>query len=567
MNRFKNYIIENNWVDVIFLCIVVILCSLMFSKHWIIIFSDRGREFLLPYEILNGKVPYKDITLIYFPFAYYINAMIYKLFGVSFNSLIFSQTILCSIAMVIYYKITSFFLKRGTSLLLSLLIIVSCIFSSNDLFSYIVPYSWARVYGIFGVWLCIYAFINLFQKEKIKYAYFAAICTGFAMSCKLEFFYMLFLFIFVLFLYKKQSYKTYVKLFLSLSFFPMIEIGILFMQGVSIQEVVDAMSFGFKFAKTPVMIDFLTDAGFYPYKFFTTFKNFIETNLPLIFSILIFCYLGLYGRIKYKTNLLVPFVILSCLYFYYNENMLQCMWDLLAPIVFLFFCINFKNLIKYDKILFILVISSLLLSTREIYSIRLFFYGTYSLPLLLLCLITFIKKYVPQNLGIVKLEHFINLILVVLTILYSNHFFIIKEKYSIPIKTNKGIIYTNKLKNQALSELLYYIDNKIDKNSTILVLPEGNIINFITDRKVDLKCFMMDRLYYDAYGKNDAVEKIKNTKSDYIILVKGFNLSDFNRIYLYTQNSNKLVDYIEDNYKKIKNIRNYSGSIEILKRK
>ena len=60
---------------------IVILSSMLFSSHSMQILSDRGRELLIPMSILNGETPYKDILMIYFPLAYYINSILFKIFG------------------------------------------------------------------------------------------------------------------------------------------------------------------------------------------------------------------------------------------------------------------------------------------------------------------------------------------------------------------------------------------------------------------------------------------------------------------------------------------------------
>lgn len=97
MEKIKDFIKKHPAIDFVVIIFIMLLFALLFGNYFCFIYTDRGREFLLPQEILNGAVPYKDITLIYFPLAYYINALIYKLLGVSINSLLVSQTILCTI--------------------------------------------------------------------------------------------------------------------------------------------------------------------------------------------------------------------------------------------------------------------------------------------------------------------------------------------------------------------------------------------------------------------------------------------------------------------------------------
>ena len=51
--------------------------------------TDIGREVYLPWQMLEGKVLYKDLFNVYGPLGYQINALAYWLFGTSTNTLYF----------------------------------------------------------------------------------------------------------------------------------------------------------------------------------------------------------------------------------------------------------------------------------------------------------------------------------------------------------------------------------------------------------------------------------------------------------------------------------------------
>ena len=74
----KEFIKKYKYTDVILIILIMFIFSFLFSNHFSSILPDYGRELLLPKEILNGAIPYKNINLIFFPLAYYINATIYK---------------------------------------------------------------------------------------------------------------------------------------------------------------------------------------------------------------------------------------------------------------------------------------------------------------------------------------------------------------------------------------------------------------------------------------------------------------------------------------------------------
>ncbi len=117
-----------------------------------------------------------------------------------------------------------------------------------------------------------------------------------------------------------------------------------------------------------------------------------------------------------------------------------------------------------------------------------------------------------------------------------------------------------------INTAIAYINSVIDKNDTVLFLPEGNLINFITGAKVDLHCYMIDRLYFEAYGENKSIEKIKKSNPDYIMLVN-FSIYNFHQPYMYEKDTNKLVAYIYANYIKKMEVRGRRDSrLIILKR-
>lgn len=563
MNKIKNFITKNSFLDVIFIIFIVILLSCLVANHLCFIFPDRGRELILPLEILNGKVPYKDITLIYFPTSYYINAIIYKLLGISMNSLLITQTFLCTAFVLIYYFFARLFIDRLEAFLLTLYIILSCIFASSDIFSFIMPYSYGRTYGIFSFFICLICFIKLYRTDNLKYLYFASVIIGFCASLKMEFLSAYLLLGVGLLLYKKLKFTEYLKAFFLSLIFPIIVLTILFIQGVKTDDIISIIQYSISFSKTPAMIKFLANSGMYPNNISFKIEK-LTSIVPIQLTILFFSFIALKYAGKFKISLIIAALILWFNYYFYR---LHNMWVYLPILMFTLTIINFKNLLKNNRDLLFILIAALILSQREFFLLTLAKYGEFSLPLLLLGFCIFIDKYAKPEFFGVKTKNFICYIFVILIGFYVHFTYDKYNQTKYLIKTDRGSVHVGKENYMAMTFMTSYIKSHIKENESVLVLPEGNIVNFMTKRKNNMKCFMMDRLYYDAYGDEKATTMVAGIDSDYIFIIKSPKLHDFHSPYLYEEHSNLLTNYIEQEYIVVNSFVIKDTSVKVLKNK
>jgi hypothetical protein len=58
---------------------------------WPDAFIDFGRELYVPWQIVEGKVLYRDVESLFGPFSPYLNALWFRLFGVSLRALVFAN--------------------------------------------------------------------------------------------------------------------------------------------------------------------------------------------------------------------------------------------------------------------------------------------------------------------------------------------------------------------------------------------------------------------------------------------------------------------------------------------
>ncbi len=543
MEKIKNFLHSKTFIDILIIITVMIICTIISGFIMDSFLSDRGREFLFPEAILNGLVPYKDITMVYLPLSYYINALIYKLFGVSLYSLIIFQACFCTFFMIVYYFLAKEFVGRKISISLTIFIILYCIFCLLDLFSYIIPYAFARVYGIIGSICCLFFLLKLFKTNNIRYGYLAAFAVSFAISNKLEYISAVFILIAGLLLYKRLKITQYIKIFLITLFFPFLTVILLAVSGVSVLDIVNAIKFTVKFSSTEAIQYYFAFTGTTP---FMPQLNLITKGILPLTATLSCCALYCFLDKKFNNKFIFPCMLIITTIVCIILGNTEYYWFELPLFVVLSAILFFKKIIK-ERNLLLLLIATLILAQREMFKL-LYCMGTYPFPLLILFTIVIFKEYIFETVPKVTVEKFITFFLIVLIGSYSIQQVYRRIDLRHPLKTAKGTVYMSNDKLRVYGKTLGFIHENISEDAKILVLPEGLMFNFISDRKVNMHCPIMDRPYYDAYGGEKALEMVKNSDYDYIIIAKGFDLFDFGFEYLYSPEGSTVSQYIYENY-------------------
>ncbi len=72
-------------------------------QKWCDPIIDFGRELYIPWVLSQGKVLYKDINMFFYgPFSYYVNALLFKIFGIHINTIVgFNLLLILIIAVLI----------------------------------------------------------------------------------------------------------------------------------------------------------------------------------------------------------------------------------------------------------------------------------------------------------------------------------------------------------------------------------------------------------------------------------------------------------------------------------
>lgn len=295
---------------------------------------------------------------------------------------------------------------------------------------------------------------------------------------------------------------------------PLISIIILFLQGLSINDLTQAAQYIIKLAQSESVKYFYTYCGFVPS--FGSIKNSVLSIINIF-------------------NSLPSLKFLFCGY---------------LSVILLFM------LKKKDISVVVLSITTVLCSLKCIGAISLDLYGTFFLPLILINLSAFI--YPNKKLFIIFLY--------CLCILVSYYFYTDINK----IKLNRQNvintygsekIYTdNEYFSKRYNSLIQYITNNTDINDTVLVLPEGCYLNYLTKRKSDNMLYYLIPPNTEIFGNEKIINEIKSHAPEIIIIFNNkypwYNTTSFsqewgNEIFNFINKYYKIEEEVSSDYDKV----------------
>ena len=495
----------------IFLLVVILSVSFLinFYKFGNLLY-DTGREFLVPSSVLNGKVLIKEIFLSYFPLSYQINAIIFKIFGSTLDVLRFTGVFCALLISVFIYFLARFFVSEKKSLLISLCICLGLMFNVSHLYNYVLSYSYAFIYATLFLFLSLFFALRYIKENKCLY--FSFFLAGICFALKAEYIFLIIPY-FVLVLHKKAKLGEILISF-SLFFIPIfLSFAVLFIQGFNFSDLISYFSFINKFMSSKILAN---------YNYITFDKNPIKWAIAQMNGILKFLFLFipsfiiLYFPLKFNKKKMfavasfVLFFLLLIASIHIKEfNFISVFPFLpLTSIYILFYSFKNKN---FSLFFLTLVQFSLLIRINFSYASA---YSAFLMPVgLFVNLIFFID--VVKNNNFKKILALFMLFFSIINFLYFTIAQLLFANY--PVKTTKGIIY---LDNENDAVTINYLNNflsGLNKNETVLILPDGAIFNYITGLKTNLKYYQLLPNHIETLGEDNIVAGLEKEPPDYIV--------------------------------------------------
>jgi hypothetical protein len=196
------------------LLLAVALCLLLFLlewPRWPDARVDFGLQCYTPWQLAQGSVLYRDVTILYGPFSSYFNAALFYLFGPSIHLLFFANLFWFIALLLMLYRFIALLATRAIACIGCIPVIVACGFSQHigvSNYQFIAPYSHELTHGFILAVASLLAFrkylataslrmlalsgllagITLLTKPEPAFALFVALATGLLLlACKSRF--------------------------------------------------------------------------------------------------------------------------------------------------------------------------------------------------------------------------------------------------------------------------------------------------------------------------------------------------------------------------------------------
>jgi hypothetical protein len=169
----------------------VLLAAVSWRK-WPDCFVDFGIQLYIPWRIHEGAVLYRD--LFYFsggPLSQYFNALLFKVFGVSFSTLIWANlTIAAAIVAITYrrFRAASDALTATTICLGLVSVFIFANYTSIGNYNYITPYTHEVVHGVFLSILVVGLLSDWLSQPRLGRACLAGLGAGLVFLTKPDIF-------------------------------------------------------------------------------------------------------------------------------------------------------------------------------------------------------------------------------------------------------------------------------------------------------------------------------------------------------------------------------------------
>jgi hypothetical protein len=158
-------------------------------RKWGDVSVDTGRELDLPRRLAEGQLLYRDARFYYGPLAPYVNALLYRLFGVHLDVLVWAGVASAALMAIALYRLARFFVPRWASAAVVVAFLYLCAFAHlyvGAIFNFVLPYTFAATYGIIAAaWSLVFLIDHVRSGSRAAF-FLSAGCLALSALSKME---------------------------------------------------------------------------------------------------------------------------------------------------------------------------------------------------------------------------------------------------------------------------------------------------------------------------------------------------------------------------------------------
>jgi hypothetical protein len=589
------------WIGLAVVALAFVFAAAISWRRWPDLLVDFGGQLYIPWRLASGAVLYRD--LFYFaggPFSQYFNALLFKMFGVSFLTLIVANLALVAATLFLVYRrfvAATDVLTAATICLGIVLVFAFGQYTPIGNYNYIAPYSHEVLHGLLLSILTVTLLADWLAKEHFRFVFAAGFCSGLVFLTKPDVFVALAAAVtlaFIIYCVTRRRFNFAAKslaAFLSAGMIPSLGFFLYFLSVENWRESVCSVIFGW----LPLFQTAIAKNPYYQWcmGFDQPFLHLRAMAGHFLFVAIAVAFYAMAFRLAWDLKsrrakyavfslLISPLLILA-----FRFNWINCGASL--PLLGFSTCVllreNYRKLSPQPAAAFPLLWSvfGLVLLLKLGLFPRIWHYGfALAMPAfvsavyLLLWLLPQLletKFQVPARLFRVTVW----LVLVIgfgRLFLQSEKFYTAK-KFAVGPTSDHIMTFGpqgNSVEARTTKSALAWIETNVPPDATIAALPEGVVMNYLSRRINPTPCLDWNPTMFTVFGQEKMTAAFEKNPPDYILIVE-WNTYEFGIGYFghYPGYGVELMQWIDKNYQPVElfggePLQNGLFGIKILKR-
>lgn len=518
----------------------IYLLSLSWNR-WGNLIVDTFRDQWVFCKLSQGKVLYKDIFYLYGFLPPYLVSGIYRLFGINMVYSVWIGIFVTIATAALIYRISRIFLNRHFSVLAALNFLFIFAFGNycyNGIFNFILPYSINSTFFILFILASLYSLLKFIRKKKRAYLFYWGIALYLALLCRPDIGCAVWLaFMFVGLIAAFQMHKSVLIIY---SLIPLLAAVLSYTLFLYINNAL----LGFK--ESVIDIFLLGIQGRNEFEAAVSGLSLFLPNLLVMLRVFLFHFTGstvlfllslvlgwFIEKGRFKRYFVLGYIISGvssvAVFHYLLQKVIYLDHYRLIPIILIIGIIVYLVRVKEDFPRLTLFIVSLALLARIILNASPNQYGFFLLPSSIICYYIFFtdifirpfERWLPQFSGLKRYYLFgfyIISILLMLPFVRISH--MLYESRNYKVTTQQGAIVSfNDTMTGAFWEAVSYLKENTEKSAKVVVMPEGEGINFFSQRDNPLRYTTFLPPQIKTIGEKKIIQELESQGIDYIVLV------------------------------------------------